>query len=504
MRLKVLWIILITFGSSCVCLEAQDNPVEEAATPVINSSYEVESIPMPEGLKAETGAIGFLPDGRLVACFLRGEVMIYNPRTKNWSLFAEGLHEPLGVLAISNSEILVMQKPELTRIKDTDGDGHADLYEAVTNDFGMSGNYHEWNYGPVKDEAGNLYISLSTASMYGKIMKEVRGTPDTSTLADRQEKYSPVPYRGWVMQLTKDGELVPYASGFRSPNGLGFDLKGNLFVTDNQGGWVGTNALYHVEKGKFYGHPSGLIWEKGWKKGSPFKLPVQELEKMRTKASILFPYILMGNSLTQPLIDDTRGKFGPFAGQMFVGDTDSERIMRVMMEETGGELQGACIPFFSGNGLRKGNNRLAFAPDGSLWVGQVTYGFIGDTGIQRIVYTGKPPIDIYSMNLTTNGFDLTFTQPVDVATATNPDNYNFRHYFYEYHEEYGSDQFDVLSIPVSNIIISSDGRKVSLTLESLKAGYIYELRLGDIKAVSGEGLTNKIICYTLNKLKDVQ
>ena len=49
--------------------------------------YRVENVPTPPGLSPETGAIAFLPDGRLVACFLRGEVMIYTPKTKKWKLF---------------------------------------------------------------------------------------------------------------------------------------------------------------------------------------------------------------------------------------------------------------------------------------------------------------------------------------------------------------------------------------------------------------------------------
>ena len=41
-----------------------------------------------------------------------------------------------------------MQRPELTRVKDTDGDGTADEYETVFDGFGMSGNYHEFAFGP--------------------------------------------------------------------------------------------------------------------------------------------------------------------------------------------------------------------------------------------------------------------------------------------------------------------------------------------------------------------
>lgn len=484
--------------SSCLINKASSGanaPNIEANTP-----YIVEPIQLPVGLSAEVGAIDFLPDGRLVACFLRGELMLYNPKTKIWKLFAEGLQEPLGILPVNASEFLVMQRPELTRIKDTDGDGQADLYETVTDEFGISGNYHEFNYGPVKDKEGNLFIGLNSASSGGGILEEVRGILDTTTMHQKGQMFSPVPYRGWVMKLTPEGKLLPYASGFRSPNGIGFDLEENLFVTENQGDWVGTSALYHLQEGNFYGHPSGLVWKKSWKGENPLTLPVGKLDSMRTKASVLFPHGIMANSPTQPLCDDTDGKFGPFAGQLFVGEMNSERIVRVMLEEVGGAIQGACIPFIDGNGLRKGNNRLAFAPDGSLWVGQVEHGWLGDKGIQRIVFTGKQPADIYSMNLTENGFDLTFTQPVDEATATDLANYKFRHYYYTYHKQYGSDQYDVQSVPVTSIKISNDRKKVSLILNALKPGYIYELSLGNIKTAKGEPLTNKIICYTLNKL----
>ncbi len=480
------------------------NKKDFAADNETNTSYNVESIELPEGLSGEVGAIDFLPDGRLVACFLRGEVMIYHPKTKTWKLFAEGLQEPLGILPVNGSEFLVMQRPELTRIKDTDGDGQADLYETLADDFGISGNYHEFNYGPVKDKDGNLFIGLNAASSGGGILEEVRGVMDSTTMGHKGQMFSSVPYRGWIMKLTPDGKLLPVASGLRSPNGIGFDQQGNLFVTENQGDWVGTSALYHIQEGNFYGHPSSLVWKKSWKNGNPLTLPVAKLDSMRTKASVLFPHGLMANSPTQPLIDDTKGKFGPFAGQLFVGEMNSERIVRVMLEEVDGTIQGACIPFIDGKGLRKGNNRLSFAPDGSLWVGQAEHGWAGAKGIQRIVFSGRPPADIYSMNLTPRGFDLTFTQPLDAASAQNLANYKFRSYYYEYHKKYGSDQFDVQAVPVKAIKMSGDRKKVSLTLGDLKPGYIYELSLGDVKTAQGEPLANKLICYTLNKVMKVK
>lgn len=497
---------IITGAAAIILLFIGAFPVADKKA---GDAYTVETIEMPEGLTSETGGIDFLPDGRLVACFIRGEVMIYQPEAKKWTLFADGLHEPLGIMAVSNSEVIVMQRPELTRIKDTDGDGKADLYEKVTDDFGLSGNYHEFNYGPAKDKKGNLFIALNTASPGGTVSQELRGkfNPLGRDLQPGlYEMYAVVPYRGWVMKLTPDGKLHPYASGMRSPNGLGFDLEGNLLVTDNQSDWVETSALYHVQEGKFYGHPASLVWNKDWKEKNPFAMPIQELESMRTRAAVLFPQGIMANSPSQPLCDATRGKFGPFAGQLFIGEMNRDRIMRVMLEKVQGELQGACIPFIDGHGLRKGNNRLAFAPDGSLWVGQIAYGWSGDIGIQRIVFNGKTPVDVYSMNLTNEGFDLTFTQPVNKSGAINAENYKFRHYYYKYQRKArkesadNSVQQDVQDIAVTAVKISADRKKVFLKLAALKPGYVYELKLDGITSDDETPLANKLVCYTLNKL----
>ena len=111
------------------------------------------------------------------------------------------------------------------------------------------------------------------------------------------------------------------------------------------------------------------------------------------------------------------------------------------------------------------------------------------------------------MSLTRKGFDLTFTEGVDTETAINPVNYNLRCYRYEYKKkdiEEGVDvatQVDVQDVPIINTILSKDGRKVSLIMNGLKPGFIYELKLGDIKSAAGKLLGNKLICYTLNKLR---
>ena len=62
-----------------------------------------------------------------------------------------------------------------------------------------------------------------------------------------------------------------------------------------------------------------------------------------------------------------------------------------------------------------------FGPDGSLYVGMTNrgWGSLGGKpyGLQRLVYTGVLPFEIQEMKLTKEGFDLTFTKPLDTATA---------------------------------------------------------------------------------------
>jgi hypothetical protein len=498
-------IAIIIFVGIASCSTAPTHKPDDA--------YTVEQIAMPEGLLGQVGGIDFMPGGRLVACFMRGEVMTYNTNTKEWKLFAEGLLLPLGIHAVSDSEVLVMQTPNLMSIKDTDGDGSADVYENAADGYGVSGNYHEFNYGVAKDTAGNIFFALNCASSGGGIRPIVRGELNIrgrDGIDGHKEMFSVVPYRGWVMKLGADGKLVPYASGFRSPNGLGFDVNGNLFVTDNQSDWVPTGALYHVRDGKFYGHPASLVWTDAWKNRDPFNAPVNELDSMRTRAAVLFPQGIMANSPSQPLADVTNGKFGPFGGQLLIGEINRDRILRVMLEEVNGEYQGACVPLIDGHGLHPGNNRLAFASDGSLWVGQVGFGgWLPDStsGIQKITYTGKIPMDVHTMSLTPQGFDLTFTRPLDQSSATNVNNYKMRRYRYEYKKKdinEGIDeapQVDLMDIPVAAVKRSANGKMVSLTVSNLQPGFIYELTLGEIKSSDGQVVNNNLICYTLNRLR---
>ena len=463
--------------------------------------YSVEDIPTPAGVGPSCDALAFLPDGRLVAAFDHGEVYFYDPAGRHWARFAEGLHTPMGLLAISAREILVCQRPELTRLVDSTGSGVADRYECVSDAWGLSGNYDEFAYGPAVDSKGNLFVALGSDSGGGKVRYETRGKLSPAVAAfGKHAEFSGVPYRGWVVEVTPGGDMVPVACGLRQPNGIAMGANDQLFVTDNQGDWIGTSPFHMILPGGFYGHPAGLVWRPDWK-GPPSLL---QLDKMRSGAAVLFPHGIISNSPGQPATDTTQGKFGPYAGQVLVPEFNVPRIVRVMPEEVAGQLQGAVALFYDGPPLRSGNIRLAFSPDGSLWVGQSQrrLGWPADEGIQKLAWKGETPMDVLSVHLTATGFELTFTKPVDPSISAHPETFAIRRYYYLYHADYGSPRTDVHSVRTSHMVRSPDGLKVSFDVDVLQAGDIYEFTMDHLNAADGTLILNPLVAYTANRLRD--
>jgi hypothetical protein len=406
------------------------------------------------------------------------------------------LHEALGLSVQDNNTVFVVQRPELTKLVDRDGDGRADEFMTVCDKWGVSGDYHEFAFGPARDKNGNFFITLNVGFGGGHQAK--------------------APWRGWCIKVSPDGKMEPWAYGLRSPNGVNFNPDGDLFYCDNQGEWVATNKMHHITQGKFYGHQAGLRWVKD----SPFAGKVSETVKSGMlydgqkgpganapsgfpeldPPCIWFPYGRMGNSVSEPIWDTTGGKFGPFAGQCFVGDQTKSMVMRVALEKVNGVYQGACFPFRSG--LQCGVNRLAFAPDGSLMVGQTNrgWGSLGGKpyGLQRIAYNGTLPFEIHHIALTKKGFDLTFTKPLDAKTVGEKCA-SVGSWTYVYKSDYGCPETDRRSDKTTDVVLSKDGKTLSLTIPTIARGRVFEIRLEGVKNMDGDAVVHAEAYYTLNE-----
>ena len=281
----------------------------------------------------EIGGMDFLPDGRLAVSTRRGQVWIIDdpldpdPKKARFHLFAEGLCEGLG-LKVHDDKIFVLQRGELSLLEDTDNDGTCDIVQTIADGWGLSGNYHEFAYGLPEDAHSNFYISLNV------------GFWDPKWWHGK----SRAPWRGWVLKIGPGGGITPFASGFRSPCGINLSPDGELFVTDNQGDWEPVGPIYHVKQGLFYGHPASLAWTDEYKKTSTEPNDTIPPDVPRAAAAIWLPY-KWSRSAGNMVWDQTAGKFGPFAGQMFVSELTNGMVVRVALEKVRGEWQGACFLF---------------------------------------------------------------------------------------------------------------------------------------------------------------
>ncbi|HLV02614.1 MAG TPA: c-type cytochrome [Acidobacteriota bacterium] len=454
------------------------------------SSYRIEQVQLPESMSPEVSAVAFSPRGNLVIANRHGDIWIRDNES-GWRRFAYGLHEPLGLWVNNESDIYVIHRPELTRVQDVDGDGEADRFRTISDAWGLTGNYHEFAYGLPRDKNGNFYGGLGLESA-GEIVMS-RGPIRMRRVLDERHR-SVTPFRGWVFQIDPEGRFIPLAMGFRQPAGIGLSPEGDLFATDNQGDWVGSSTLVHVRKGHFYGHPASLKWSPDF---SPDQISREKLWEKRTRPAIIFPHGPMGGSPGEPVWDLTEGKFGPFHGQIFIGDF-SALISRVHLEKIAGEYQGACFPFIEGESIGQGNMRMAFAPDGTLYVAQTTRGWAEGEGLKRIVWTGAPLMELRAISLTETGFDLEFTEKPDPILAGQATIYRVRRFQYHYHEKYGSPRINESDVEV--VRVSTEGGRVRLELAELRPGFIYRIEATDLTSVDGHKIENGVGYYTLNRL----
>jgi cytochrome c551/c552 len=460
--------------------------------------YEIKTLPIPKDLYLEVGGLATMPDGRLAVSTRRGEIWIVeNPYQKDshqtyYRRFASGLHEILG-LAYKDGVFYCSQRGELTKITDTDRDGVADSYEPIYQ-FELSGNYHEYTYGPVFDKNGDMLVTLNLAWVgfgEGKFSK----------------------WRGWLVKIKPDGTLEPHSAGLRSPAGYSINEEGDIFYGENQGDWVGSGRVTHLAKGDFAGNPGGLKWAK--EPNSPFKLTLEEIPdnnlpmfeaakkvKNLKLPAVWFPHAIMGISTSDIIQDTTKGRFSPFPGQYFVADQGQSKVMRMFLEKVNGVYQGFCINYREG--FQSGILRERFGLDGSMFVGMTSRGWgstgKADFGLQRLVWNGLTPFEIHEIHAKSDGFEISFTQPVDVKSVKNAASYALRSYIYEYHHQYGSPIINVKDLKIKGISVSADKKTVRISLDGVRQFYIHEFVLKGIMNEEGEPLLHETAYFTLNQI----
>ena len=463
----------------------QRQPLEKAAAQAqLPPGYSIENYYAPQdnfGRKQLFEALGLsvTRDGTIVVATRNAG--IWRLVKGQWQFFAEGLFDSLGVVAEDAKGLVVVagQKAELTRISDTNGDGIADKYETLYDAHSYHGNYHTYMHGPVRGKDGAYYFALNLAhggDVYtggGQVMGTYGG------------------FNGWAFRVTPDGKGGPFAYGLRSPASLGAAPDGRIWYTDNQGDFVATSKLFVLQKDKFYGHPAGLVDLPGMTPDSP-EIKYDVVADKREKAAVLFPHNKVANSpgniawVTQP-------RFGPFVGQMLIGDQTQSNLLRVVTEKVGEQEQGSVMPFLEG--LESGVMRPVFLPDGSLLLGQTGRGWQAKGGkiasLQHVRWDGKTVAPaIASVSAQSDGFRISLTQPLGsgVSPEILQSALSLESWTYRDAPDYGSPEMDTRGEGTAGITVSADRKSISVKLANLEIPKVHPrqtARVYHLKLASG-------------------
>lgn len=431
------------------------------------------------------GGFDFFSDGRAAVSTWSGDVWIVSGIDDKldkvtWKRYAAGLFQGLG-LKIVDDKVYVLGRDGITRLHDLNGDGEADFYECFNNDFQVTANFHEFIFDLHTDPEGNFYF--------------IKGGP-VRPGGSGWDKL--VPHHGCIFRLSSDGsKLDVVARGFRAPNGMGVGPKGEITCGDNQGTWTPVCPLNWVKEGGFYGVPE-FSYE-AWKK--------EKLPTVRTNPLCWLPMNVDNSNGGQAWIDSD--KFGPLSGQLLHCSYGQSTLYLVLKELVDGQMQGGVTPlmrFDSGTcRMRWVKNQNALFLTGLRgWQTNASQ----DAGFYRLRYTGTPlnlPIDLH---VEKDAIKISFSDAVDKAQATDPQNFRIEQWNYKWTGGYGSPEIKVSNpkmnghdeLEAESASLSADGKTVTLKVEGLRP--VMQMKIGiNIKAADGTPIRAPIY-NTINVVGD--
>ena len=465
-------------GSSLPMAGGQSVPGDQSPLEEVHPSFNVYQA-KPADFKPKVGGLDFMSDGRVVIStwdakgpvYLLSNTTAENPEDIVVKEIASGFAEPLGVKVV-NDVIYVMQKQEITKLIDHDGDDIIDEYQTLSDDWGVTANFHEFGFGlDYKD--GYFYATLATGIL-----------PGGASMPNQHK------HRGNCIKVSeKDGSIEFISHGLRTPNGIGVGYNDEMFIADNQGDWLPASKILHVSEGAWFGSRS-----------VDFEGTANLEEK---KPVVWLPQDEIGNSPSTP----SYLNIGPYKNQMIHGEVTNGGIKRVFVEEVDGELQGAVFRFIQG--LDAGINRIRWAKDGSLYAGGI--GNPGNWGhdrrawygLQRLVYNEKSTFEMLAVRAKSNGIEIEFTEAIQDGDAWDKSDYEISQWYYKPTVEYGGPKLGEEDLDILSVNISDDRKKVFLELDGMKENHVVYVHLKE-KFISAQNhsLWSTEAWYTMNNIPE--
>ncbi len=456
-----------------------------------DNAYTVDTVTSPEDNQWKSwlrfGGFDFFSDGRAAISTWNGDVWIVSGIDAKldkltWKRYATGLFQPLG-LKIVNDVVYALGRDQITRLQDLNKDGEADFYETFNNDVTVTANFHEFCFDLQTDTNGDFFFT--------------KGAPLLGT-----QEFDPIAANnGCVMKVSKDGsKLEVYATGLRAPNGSSTGPHGEITCSDNEGIWTPSSRINLVKQGGFYGCMGTAHRDP---KPTRYDNPLCWLPHNGVPGS---HDVIDNSSGGQAWI--TSDKWGPFTNDLIATSYGTCSLFHVMMERVGDEAQAGFVKFPLS--FATGIMRARFNPaDGQLYLaglkGWQTSGG-RDGAFQRVRYTGKPVVSIQAMHVKHTGIELTFTQPLETATAADANNYGIEQWNYKWTKEYGSPEFSVKepnkkghdTVEIKSITVSPDGKSVMLEIPEIAP--VMQMMI-KVKLKTADGAPMKLdIFNTINRV----
>ncbi len=369
----------------------------------------------------------FLADPNQAAvCTWMGDVWIVEglatpaPAELKWRRIATGLFQPLG-LKIINGVIHVCCRDQIARLRDLNGDGETDYIESFNNDHQVTEHFHEFAMGLQSDAAGNLYYAKSA----------------------RHALPALVAHHGTLLRVSPDGQKTDIiATGFRAANGVCLNPDGTFFVTDQEGHWTPKNRINLVHPSatpEFFGNMFGYH-------------DVTDTSNTAMKQPLCWITNAFDRSPSELLWVPREAKWGPLNGALLNLSYGYGRIYTVPYETVNGQPQGGLcalpMPQFP-TGVMRGR----FGPADGQFYGCGMFAWAGNQvqpgGFYRVRYTGKPALQPLGVHFEKGSVTLTFSDPLDPATAADAARCAVKAWNLKRSASYGSNHVDEHPLPVT-------------------------------------------------------
>jgi len=422
------------------------------------AAYVVDDIPLPLDnpwrRNIRPSDIQFLSDGTGVTVTIDGDVwLIHGLRgsleTVRWKRFASGLHEPM-TLAIRDEQIFVFDRNGIWRVRDTNGDGEADVHELFSNAFAQTADMREFPSTIRLAPEGEFIIA--------------KGGQQASTLGK---------HNGSVLRISADGRRSTVLGyGFRQPS-IGVNLRTGLVTSsDQEGQYIPSTPLHIARDGQFYGYLSEGLQER-----ENYPAPIAE-------PMTWIPHSVNASAMSQVWLFDA--KMGALNDQLVHIGFNRPQVFKVLLNNR--ELQAqASVMNITSDFQHPLLNGSVNSEDGQLYIAgfQINgWGTTVDTlaGISRVRYTGDPntlPIEVVPMK---QGVLLRFDARLDPNRALDPESYSLSSWSYRRTYRYGSGQYKANGeagidwLTASSAYLSKDGRSIFVGVPNMKP--VMQLRIG--------------------------